>query len=239
MGAALGGEELFEVGEGDVVLAELDERAGETTHHAPDEVRGGDAEEQSIGEDFEGSVVDFDQTGLVGAGGVLRLEATEVVAASQQGGGLLHEGEVKRLFDPPDVLLFEGEFACGDLVGILAGDGVVARVEGYGGCLQSENGDFGGQLLIGLSQQEFRVNGLPGEELDVSNLPARMDAGIGAASAHELNAGVGGGFQSGAEFAHDGAGVLLFSPTGILAAVIFEREAEAVIGLRASGSGWA
>jgi hypothetical protein len=58
-----------------------------------------------------------------------------------------------------------------------------------------------------------------------------VDAGVGATGADEFDFAFEDGFEGGAEFAHDGAGVALFCPTAIFAAVVLDREAETLIEL--------
>lgn len=204
--------------------ADAGECSRKAADHPPEEVGGFDLEQDEVAGLLDGGGMDLNEGGLAGAGGVEGAEEGEVVAAGQMAGGEAHRGERKRLFDPPDVLFVEGGFADGVAVFVNAGDGVVAGME-FGRDFDGvEDGDIGGEFLVEETDELFGGEGAAGLGFEMGDLAGGVDAGVGAAGAHDVGAEAEDLLSGFAEFVGDGAGVGLFLPSGVTGTVVFEGQ---------------
>ena len=88
--------------------------------------------------------------------------------------------------------------------------------------------DVRGQKVIEPFQDDVRFMANRSRHLQVHHLSERVDAGIGSAGAHDFNVALKNFFGRLAQFAHDGAGILLILPAAVAAAVVFQQHLERV-----------
>jgi hypothetical protein len=217
----LAAEQGSEAGEVEVPGSDLHQGADDAADHLPEEVGGGEADQDQGAGGLQGDALDHHEgAGLLGR---LLTEEAEVVAAGQQRRGLAHGPDVERALDPPDAALGERRAPPGDLVEVGAGDGVVPGVETVRRRRQREEVDVRGEEVVDLAAEGLRVDRF--QEPQVGGLGEGMDAGVGAAGAADLPHHRAGLLEGPAQLARHRARVLLLLPPPVAGPFVFECQA--------------
>ena len=210
--------------------ADADEEADHPPHHLPEEVRADDAHEHQRAGFLDRHRGD-------GHGGRLLLgivvgERREVLHAGERGGAGAHLTHVERIAHPPHERLGERGAPPRDLVQVAAGGGVVAGVEPVRHDLDAADVDVGGQRLVDPRQQRRRRQRRA--DVEMRDLGQRVDAGVGAAGAVDLEAiAAGRGADRLDQLALDRPRVGLDLPAAVARAGVLDGQLEAGHGVQA------
>ena len=217
-------EQLLEILDRDLPLAQFHQHSHEAPNHSPKKMRGLDAEQKHLIVRVDLGGLDHHNSRFVRARGVAGPEADEVVTAHEHASGARHHGGIESVLDPPDIFLRESGFSRGDLVQIGPGQRIMPRVKAVGGAADVEDGDRGGQTIV---QRAKDLAGMLRDLLlhaQMRGLRQGMHARIGTAGAVEFHIGSEIVLRGSTQLPCYGAGVALLLPAAEPRAVVFESE---------------
>src|SRR5208282_1372613 len=208
----------------ELAASNIDHRRHHRPHQVPQETRRRDAVEKNL-------VVARPLAGDHAAHGgrhvsAERAEPGEVVLANQDVGGAVHRREIELVADVPAVAILEGgrDLAIQHAIFIHARAGGAARVEIFGCGRDLEHHDVGRQRRV---QSTLQLGGVErARNRNRRDLPARMHARVGAARTEHPHRGGENPLERGFDPSLYRIVARLKLPSGIVAAVVLERELE-------------
>src|SRR5215510_10399617 len=180
-----------------------------------------------VGHDFGGFYADDRR--LPVAFRVAFAESGEVMGAYDQFSRARHLGDVQPVLHPPDIFFAEGRAPRRDLIKVAPRNGVVARMKTIVGLFDLQDVDVRRQPVIYGVEDLLRTGNVfrpasARREFQMGDLRQRMNSGVGAPRAADLDLSIEEIFSGLAQFAGDRARVRLLLPSAVARAVVFKGE---------------
>ena len=203
--------------------ADLHQRADQSAHHPPQEVRGDDAHED------QRAVLDHLDASRPRracspcAPGSTSAKLRKSWRPTQEGGRGAQSIDVQRVAHPPHPRLRQRGAAPRDLVEVAARDGVVAGVERGLGGRGAEHVNVARQALVEGAAEVGGVEALL--EAQMRALLQRVHAGVGASRSAELDHREAGFADRAQQRPHHRRRVLLLLPAAVARALVLDQQA--------------